>query len=66
MNDEKECKGCYLSKQDGRQIICTVLTNHKQYIRECPCRICLIKTMCCAGCDPFIEFKNIVRLVSSG
>lgn len=53
------CKGCYLS--DESNMICTVLISHRQYIKECPCRICIVKIMCSDGCEKFFEFKDKCR-----
>lgn len=56
------CEGCYLTQNDESGVmICTIFANHKQYIKECPCRTCLIKTMCCEGCEAYFKFKDKCR-----
>lgn len=49
--NDKQCIGC--GDYENECII--------KYIEkgECPCRICLVKTMCEDACEEFILFTNI-------
>ena len=54
------CKALYESPKSGK-IYCLVITLRD---RACPCKICLVKTMCSVRCDNLDNFeKDILQEV---
>lgn len=41
------CKGCY-SEVNG---ICAILTNGPNRVKDCPCQLCIVKSMCEVICN---------------
>ena len=54
-----ECKGC--AAYSG--LYCKVgIVPHIEGTEGCPCRTCLVKTMCYHGiCEKFIEYRKLSR-----
>ena len=58
MNDYKGCNNCKGCK-DYEDENCIISFNKSKQL--CPCRSCLIKSMCEDGCDEFIIFNQNYR-----
>lgn len=50
-----ECKGCALRSQFGRRKECIMTESYIRDIKDCPCKICLIKMSCSSLCSDFIK-----------
>jgi hypothetical protein len=53
------CKGCltYMTRLEqfgSRDAQCSLVCN----ANNCPCTICIIKSMCAKECEAFIEYKQ--------
>lgn len=51
MNDMTNCKGCRIANLCKEMIVASK-------IKECPCRICLIKGMCQVSCEDFLRWQK--------
>jgi len=53
-----ECKGCALRSQFGRRKECIMTESYIRDIKDCPCKICLIKMSCSSLCSDFVKVFN--------
>jgi hypothetical protein len=57
MNITDKCKGCHTYNDESDS--CSTIIN--DLIPECPCRDCIIKTMCQNECEAFYKLTNSRR-----
>lgn len=59
VNDKKGCKGCSMLEVMD---ICVFNPMYKNR-SECPCQICLIKSMCKSSCEEFdkVHYKGSIE-----
>jgi hypothetical protein len=50
-----KCKGCGLRIQFGHRKVCKLTPTEITDIKDCPCKICLIKMMCSCMCSNFVN-----------
>lgn len=58
MPARNKCKGCGLRIQFGHKKVCKLTPMDMDYIKDCPCKICLIKMSCSAMCKNFTKTFN--------
>jgi hypothetical protein len=54
---EEHCKGC----KDYNNNCCFVTIQDFRYIGKCPCKDCLVKSMCSVACDEYARIDNMVN-----
>jgi hypothetical protein len=55
-NFSEDCEGCHLKSI----LSCPIVGSHKlhnSHMQKCPCRVCLIKSMCVEWCESYHYFK---------
>jgi len=54
---EIECRGCSVYHGEASQSKCLVqISRGKADLKDCPCRICLVKGICSDPCQDFVDF----------
>ena len=57
---ENGCKGCR-SFNRKRELCSSGINPQMLEIKQCPCSICLVKTMCSRGCQDFQDYKTYIK-----
>ena len=47
-----ECRGCNIVN------LCVATKVEKVKVDNCPCRICIVKTVCLEVCEPYSEWRT--------
>ena len=53
-NNNEICIGCPINNDDIGILSCGLITTKDN--KQCPCTICLVKTMCNAACEEFKDY----------
>jgi hypothetical protein len=57
----KECIGCITYDQDLKEC----LLSGSENLDECPCRKCIVKTMCTNACDLYSKYHGCISTVNN-
>ncbi len=54
------CNGCYYGYDDSESLICifALIGHDPELVKECPCKICIVKVVCSKRCGEFVKFLN--------
>ena len=55
MPSDNKCKGCGLRIQYERKKVCKLTPIEVTDIKDCPCKLCVLKMMCSSMCSNFVD-----------